>query len=276
MHTKAHLHAARWLVPTLFVVAGFITVFLVRRTASSLAEYTVPIPSWAYLLFFAIAVVVLSFLRKRTRTRVLWEALFTTAVFLGIWYVFILLNLPFGVSLLLASFFTILHIFIHLVVFHDMFFLFGSIGAALIFAGWLPAEVLLIVLVGFTVYDMVAGPRGGPVQHLAERLSSLGFIPGFAFPEKFVDIFHDLDSIGTGNWILLGTGDVVLPLALVASASGWSVASGIVVTLGMLLGALFLIARRDLHPRAALPGLSAGASVPFLILLFMHAFFGVV
>ncbi|MCR4278758.1 MAG: hypothetical protein NUV81_02525 [bacterium] len=276
MRDPKHLHAARWLVPTLFVVAGFFTILLVRNSASSLVEYAVPIPAWAYLLFFLIAVIVLTFLRKRTRTRVLWEALFTTAIFLGIWYVFLLLRLPFGVSLLIASFITVLHIFIHVALFHDVFFLLGSIGAAVIFAGWLPAEVLLVILVGFTVYDMVAGPPGGPVQHLASLLASLGFIPGFAFPEKGSDIFQDLDAIGSGNWVLLGTGDVVLPLALVASASGWNIASGVVVTLGMLLGALFLIARRDLHPRAALPGLSAGAAVPFLILLFVHAFLGVV
>lgn len=272
MARPKHRHAARWLVPALFAVAGAVTIPLVRNRASSLGEFAPPIPMWLYAGLFVAVSAVFLFVRKRMRARLLWEVFFTAAIFLGAWYFLLLGGVSFGVSLLIVAGMAVLHIFFHIAALHNLFFFLGCVGAAVIFAEWLPAEALLLVLVGFTVYDMVAGPPGGPVERLARQLTSIGFIPGFAFPARARDFFRHVDSAVSGNWVLLGTGDVILPLALVASAAAWDAMSGVAVTLGMLLGALFLIARKDLHPRAALPSLAAGAAVPFLVILFIRAF----
>ena len=272
MPKKIPVHSARWMLPVLYFVAGISTIALVRTAPTTIAQNAAWLPLWQYVVLALFAGVMIFAILRRAQSRVLWEVLFTIAIFLGVWYVLLLLRIPLGVSLFAAALLTIMHLFIHIAAYHNFFFLLGSIGAAIIFSSWLPSEGVLIVLVAFTVYDMVAGPPGGPIERLAKRLVSLGFIPGFALPERVRGLALELDDIRNGGWVLLGTGDVILPLTLVASASVWSASSGAVVVLGTLFGSLILIARPDMHPRAALPPLAAGAAVPFLILLFSRVF----
>ena len=273
MQKSVRPHGSRWMLPLLFVLGGAVTVGLVQiaqKTFTASASSWLPI--WHYVILGILSIVVITALIRRAQSRFLWEVVFTLAVFLGTWYVFLLLGLSVFISLMIALGFIVLHIALHLAIIHNIFFFLGCVGAGILFAGWFPPELLVLILVAFTVYDMVAGPPGGPIEHLAKRLVSFGLIPGFAFPNRVSGFIKDLDSIQKGGWVLLGTGDVILPLSLVASASRWGIASGVLVMLGMLLGSLFLIARKDLHPRAALPPLAAGAAVPFLILLFIRNF----
>ncbi len=261
-------HTARFAVPSLFLVAGLLTIATIGRISTVSPFSHALLSTGQYIALAVFAFIFVLALLKRARSRMLWEVLFTLAIFFGVWYVFLILGFSVGISVLIAAVLTILHLFIQIPLYHNAFFLVGGIGAAIVFAGWFPPEVLLLILVAFTVYDMVLGPPGGPIVHLTKRLVSLGFVPGFVFPERLRGYVSGMDEERRRSWVLLGTGDVVLPLVLVAHAASWGFWEGVVVMLGMMLGSLSIIARFDLHPRAVLPALAAGTAVPFLALLF--------
>jgi presenilin-like A22 family membrane protease len=266
-------HGARWMIPALFFLAGTFVVCLIRAAVAGLPAASQPwLSAWQYVALAVLSVVVTGALLKRAQSRFLWEALFAFAVCYGTWFVFLLLGLSTLPAAASALALAVVHLFLRNAAIQDIFFFLGCTGAAILFASWFPPELLILLLVAFTVYDMVAGPPGGPIERLAKKLVSFGLIPGFVFPSALKGFLGDVEDLRKDGWVLLGTGDVILPVSLVASAAMWGAFPGLAVTLGMLLGSLFLVARPDLHPRAALPPLAAGAAVPFVIMIFLRDF----
>ena len=223
---------------------------------------------WQYaFLAVAIAILVVSFLKK-IHHRMFWEILFTATLFLGVWYA-LLLVLPMGVALFVASGLTLAELLIRNVAVHNLFYLIGAAGVALDFAGWFPPEALVAGLVAITLYDMVAGPPGGPVEKMASELVQRGIVPGLVIPSRADQLGGDLDAVVKTDATLLGAGDLIVPFCLVAKASFVGAWQASVVLAGLVLGALILGRTGDTHPRAALPALATGAIVPFLVLRLM-------
>ncbi len=252
-----------------FVIGGALVIGI-GATARSLmteARYTT-IEWWQYaLLALVIGLTVILFLKK-VRHRLVWEVVFTVTLFLGVWYA-LLLILPISIALVAASVLTLADIFLRIVAVHDLFYLIGAAGVALDFAGWLPPEAILVVLVVMTIYDMVAGSPGGPVEQLAAELVQRGIIPGLVIPTQWKQLVSDLDHVVKTDAALLGAGDVILPLCLVAKASFVGVLPAVAVLGGLIVGVIVLGRTGDTHPRAALPALATGAILPFLVLRVM-------
>jgi len=256
----------RLFLVSLFVFAGIAVIVVVATAQFFPTARRVQIAiSWQYV-FLAVVVVMgaLSFLRK-FRHRMLWEILFTLTLFLGVWYAFLLV-LPVGWALAIASACTLAEIFFRNVFVHNLFYAIGAAGVAINFAGWLPSDVLLVGLVAFTVYDMVAGPPGGPIQSFAADLIQKGIIPGAVIPLHARDLTANVDDVVRRDATFLGAGDLILPLCLVARASFRGVGPAVLVLSGLVIGAFLLGRSNDLHPRAALPALAVGAAIPFLVL----------
>lgn len=252
----------RWLLPALFLLGGALAVTTVRAIPFSVSAFPWT-RGWQYAILGILAGGMFVATALKRASYVVWEALLTVAAFLGVWFVMLLLGIPLGWSIGIASLLTLAHLFIRVVILHDVFFLVGCVGVALDFALWLPSEVLLVGLVAFTVYDMVAGPPGGPVAALAARLVRHGIVPGFILPARVRDLAAGVDDAVRSRAAMLGTGDLILPLMLAARAAVWGVTEAAFVLAGIFLGALVLGHRKDLHPRAALLPLAVGAAVPF-------------
>jgi presenilin-like A22 family membrane protease len=251
------------MLPALFALGGALAILVVRVVPYQASAVPWAL-TWQYLILgFLACGLVISVALKRS-SRVVWEALLTVAAFLGVWYVILLLGVPVGWSIGIASLLTLAHLFLRVVALHDLFFLLGCVGVTLNFALWLPSEVLLVALAVFTIYDMIAGPPGGPIVALAETLVRHGFVPGFILPARLKGLWSDVDTAVRSRAAMLGTGDLILPLMLVARAAVWGTVEAAFVLAGLLLGAVVLSHRKDLHPRAALVPLAVGAVVPFL------------
>lgn len=222
--------------------------------------------SWQYVFIGLIAAILLTALFLRKPNRLLWEVAFTAALFLGVWYL-LMLVFPTGPALLMASILTLSHLSIRAVALHNLFFLLGGAGVAVNFAGWLSPEILIMALVGFAIYDKVAGPPGGPIQSLAGKLIAQGLVPGIIVVGQVKDLLaHVRKLIPQNRAAVLGSGDVILPLSLVASAAKTSPASALLVLAGIITAILVMLRSDVLQPRAALPPLAIGASAPFVLL----------
>lgn len=264
-HPAANERAMRAMFVLMFLFGGAavtLVVWLVRQAPRlSLMQVT----SWQYAFLVLLLVGTLISIIRRIQTRLFWEVLFTLTLFLGIWYLFLLV-LPLGWALLAASLLTLSHLMLRTVVLHDLFYLLGAAGVAIDFAGWLSPELLLLALVIFSIYDMLAGPPGGPIEDLARRLVKQGVVPGVVVASRFRDLFVAIDEAMKRNASLLGAGDLILPLALVARAAFAGMEQALIVLAGILVSAILLARGEMHHPRAILPVLAAGAAIPFVVL----------
>lgn len=259
-----------WELVSIFALAGLLVVAVVERLRAFPPSLSfASVVNWQQAFVGLMALIVIISVVRKVRSRLIWEIVFTLALFLGVWYL-ALLALPFGWGIGLSSTLTILALVLRTGLWHNAFVLIGSAGVAMNFAGWLSSDVLLVGLVVMTLYDTLAGPPGGPVEELASRLVQKGVVPGFILVPRFSDLFRSITELMRGNGALLGAGDVILPLSLVVRAAFSSWTSALMVLAGLCVGALVL-GRGSSHPRAALVPLAAGAAIPFFILRLMGA-----
>jgi len=256
----------RWVLLSIYLFAGLAilgVIWLVQDARIHPSEGIMT--SWQMVFIIILALALLTMLFKRIRSRLFWEGIFALAVFLGMWY-FFLFTLPFGYALAAASALTLLQIFFPIIAIHDLFYLIGCVGVVINFAGWLGPDILLFGLVLFSFYDTVAGPPGVSIEILTSKLVKTGIVPGFVIPSRLRELGDLVETPVKDSVVLLGAGDVILPLTLVAKAAIGGPALGAIVLAGIVVGAVFLGSLRDSHPRAVLPILAAGAALPFVIL----------
>ncbi len=252
-----------------YVLAGLLVTGIVWAARQHpLSFVAAGISPWQQAIVVILALATVLMLFKKLRTWAVWEALFVVTLFLGIWYA-ALLVFPLGYALLIAAAMTIIQLAVPRVWSHDAFYLVGACGVAISLSLWLPGEVLLVWLVAFSLYDILAGPPGGPIMELAGKLVGHGIVPGLVVIGRLRDFNLPIKVQALGQSALLGAGDLVLPLALVARAAFGGTYQALFVLAGIVVGVLFLSRGDMLHPRAALPALAAGACVPFVILRFM-------
>lgn len=266
----------RFFLVFFFFLAGLVTIGILFgvRAFPSHARFQMVV-SWQYAFVGALAATAIVGFFRKFRNRLLWETLFLTTLFLGVWYAMLLI-LPVGVALLLAAALTLAQVFVRIVAVHNLFYLVGGAGVAINVAGLFSPEILVASLVAFTIYDTVAGPPGGPIEALAAFLIHKGIIPGLILPSRGRELFASIDEVVRGRAVLLGAGDLILPLTLVARAGFRDLVPAFVVLAGLLVGAGALAIQgrrsgqsaRHLHPRAALPLLATGAAIPFLLFRF--------
>lgn len=249
-----------------YLLAGLsVTAIIQSARRHPLSFVDAGIASWQQAIVIILALATVLMLFRRLRVWAVWEAMFTTTLFLGIWYA-ALLVFPLGIALAIASSVTIIQLSMPRVWTHDIFFLFGACGVAVSLSLWLPGEVLLVWLVAFSLYDILAGPPGGPIMELAGKLVGHGIVPGLVVVGRLRDLGLPMKVQALGRSALLGAGDLALPLALVARAAFAGTYQAVAVLSGLAVGVLFLSRGDMLHPRAALPALAAGACVPFIVL----------
>ena len=259
----------RWCLLALFGLTGIVIVVTLQLTRLSFVKPDrSSLAIWEYVFLAVLFAAALISLLKKLRSRMLWETVFTLTVFLGTWYV-CLFTLPVGVALVTAAVLTLASIFLRRVWTQNLLYLLGTAGVAIDLAGWLSPEVLMALLVVMTVYDMVAGSPGGPIEELAKSLVSKGIILGFIVVPRVKDLAASIDDAVKTDAALLGAGDMILPMCLVARASFMGSWQGLAVLAGTLVGAYILGEAQPTHPRAALPALAVGAIIPFLVLRFL-------
>lgn len=253
------MRGARWQLLLWYLFGGGVIFAVVRwMMISRFVSYSF-LTTWQYvfLCVFVIGGVIGTF--RRMPARVWWETLFTLSVFLGVWYL-CLLVMPQPVALVAASLLTLAYLFFPVLPIQNLFYLLGAVGIAVDLSGWLSAEFLIAGLVLCTLYDIVAAPPDGPIHLLHLVLEPHGLVPGIVVKRAM-----DPSSVT----LLLGTMDLVLPFSLVGRAAFSGVWQAFVVLGGLLFAGVFLTRIQTTHSRAILPALTAGVVVPFVILHFL-------
>ncbi|MCC7357634.1 hypothetical protein IT408_03985 [Candidatus Uhrbacteria bacterium] len=290
----------------LFLILGCLSVVLGHEMMLRLTEISpglLVIGRQVLIVLIGIGVTIT--LVTKFSKRLVWELVFLVAVILGMWYLFFVF-FPWKIAVFLSLALILGEIFLRNVLWHNMFFVLGSLGLALTIAGWLGVEALVVLLVAFTVYDMLAAHPDGAIGVLAQHLVRSGIVPGFILPPTFVGLFQSLDrvaqkpivnserlqnqdstgeefdvdkeerrlyqNLGLVHMGLLGAIDVVLPLSLILRASMIDVRLGTYCVIGLMIGGIFL-SQSSSHPRHVIAALNMGVVIPFVGMQLIGYFF---
>jgi len=181
----------------------------------------------------------------------------------GIWFDQVVASL--AAVLLIILFWALQNVIVQNIV---MVLTIGGIGAILGIS-FVPTTVL-IILVLFSFYDIIAVYKTGHMVKLAESMIRSRAIFGFIIPDSFRGLKEPLSSVAPGDqFMILGSGDVIFPLLLSASLVRISIVQAVVVSIfsgiGLLLMFTLFSSQRERRPMAALPPIVGMSIIGYLL-----------
>lgn len=149
---------------------------------------------------------------KRNISYIWWEALLLAFGFCGIW-ILALTILPGIYGVLLATVLTLVTFLWPLVLWHNLSFLFGTLGLGLFVSMRFPFEVLLICAVGVIVYEVQRQNKFEMATLYADAWS-VGLPPGFLIPAELKGWLTDNQKTWqAGKGLVVG----FLPLIIISA-----------------------------------------------------------
>jgi presenilin-like A22 family membrane protease len=132
--------------------------------------------------------------------------------------------------------------------------------------------VAILVILSF--YDIIAVYKTRHMITMAQDMMQSGALFGFIIPQKASGFKEKTTQIVPGDqFMVLGSGDVVLPLLLTASLVRQSMGQALIVLVFSLLGLLFMnlvfTNQKIRRPMAALPPIAALTIIGYLVALLM-------
>ncbi len=254
-----------------FSLIGVISIFSVAKIYSSSfvsGTQTLAISWWQFLLAFGIGTAIVLGLIRIMHGGLLLRLFFLFALFSGTLIttsVFIPDTWALIFSLFLVSFYVIWS----RVWFHNLILILTLPGIVALLGASLNPWTVVLILIIMSVYDYVAVYKTKHMVRMAKAMISGRAIFAMIFPEHWHGFKSHLNEAHPGEgFMMLGTGDFVFPLIMVASAYAISpVAAWLVFSfalIGLLLMHLIFVSQKIRRPMPALPPLAAFAIIGFL------------
>lgn len=155
---------------------------------------------------------------------------------------------------------------------HDILMVLGLAGAASFFGLGFTPQVVVALLLIFSVYDFIAVYKTKHMVLMAKEMIEKKVILGFIIPKEIKYYKDKLSQVKPGgNFMILGGGDVVFPSLLAVSVIPSGFLKALIIVLFSLAGSFFsywLFSRRDKkEPIPALPPIALLAIIGYFITL---------
>ena len=129
---------------------------------------------------------------------------------------------------------------------------------------------VVIILVVLSFYDIIAVYRTGHMIKLAQTMIQTRAIFGLVIPEKAEGFKENVRAVEPGErFMILGSGDVVLPLVLAAALASISLRQSITVAVfacaGIALTHLLFANQPERKPMAALPPIALMSIIGYVV-----------
>ena len=178
--------------------------------------------------------------------------------------------LPENPSTLLAVILGIAFVFIKRVFIQNIAMIFGIAGIGAIFSLSITPITAVIILLVLSFYDIIAVYWTKHMVKMAEGMIKTKNIFGLVIPEKAEGFMSSMERAEPGNgFMILGSGDLVMPILLSASLVSISLMSAFIVGLfsigGMFLTHLLFVNQKIRRPMAALPPIAAMAIIGYVV-----------
>lgn len=217
----------------------------------------------------AIILLIIKFVKSGFKKRVLLKTILLLVFFFGS-FIFFEVWLGDAIAFPIILFLLFLWLKMPNIFTHDLLMIFGMAGLSSVLGLELTPEAIAILLVIFSVYDIIAVYKTKHMVKMAKAMIEAGAMPGLILPSKVSELKTPLGktSLG-GNFLILGSGDIVFPLFLSISLIEEGVLKSIIVTFFALLGLLvsfwFFFRQKERRAIPALPPIAIFSIIGYLI-----------
>lgn len=261
----------------MFLAVQLWGVFLAGSIIKNSSQYGLPDRpvefTWPHLLALIVgAVLLFLFIKYSNRTSDhLLKVVFALIVFSGSQ---ITLMSAVGVFYadILALLLVITLFFFNKVLIHDIAVILTLIGIGTIFGLSLSPLTAVIILVVLSFYDIWSVYVTKHMIKIAQRMIQSGAIFGLIIPTFNKDFFIKTKDIISGDRsMILGSGDIVLPLILAASIARISAPDALIVvifsSIGLWITHLLFVNQLERKPMAALPPIALMSILGYLFFI---------
>lgn len=277
-----------WKEAFLFFLTQILGIFVAIRVSRVLEVLKIkpqPISFYGFLVYILIAtLIILVFLKiSKKGSGVVLQILFVLAVFSGLDILFSTFIMEPGAMILAAGLVTfrfirptvLLH---NLIVIGSLSGIGGVLGITLF-----PRDAIILLII-LAIYDIIAVYKTKHMVKMAQEMIKKRVILGIIIPEKIlgfrasmVDVEQDkipvrriLKPGARAQFMILGGGDLALPLLLISSVAVLNIWRAIVILIFALFGLLamhLIFIKLKSRPMAALPPLAIFSILGYLVSL---------
>lgn len=259
----------------LFALAQFVGLFVAVKGKALAVGQQAPAFEFTPLeivLVLAVLVLFVYFVRRFSQKSVIFfRVILALAIFAGSQTVFAFLFDDVLVSFAAAVFLAFTALKSKIVFLHDLAVILAIAGIGGILGLSLTPIAAIFILIILSFYDIIAVYKTKHMVRMAEEMIKSRAIFGIVLPQKARGWLEKLDNVRPGGeFLILGSGDLVMPLVLIASVVGFhGLREAIFVLLFSLLG-LFLtyflfITQKTRKPMAALPPIAVLSIIGYLL-----------
>lgn len=171
--------------------------------------------------------------------------------------------------LVLAAF-----LFIKNVLVHNLGIILGVAGIGSLLGLAISPRTAVLIMIILSFYDIIAVYLTGHMVKMAKTMMESGAIFGFIIPSQVKGFFsHKQEAqaqVGVGGqFMVLGSGDIGLPVILASSVVIYSLNDGIIVAMFSLVGLfithLIFVNQCERKPMAALPPIATMSIIGYLV-----------
>ena len=175
-------------------------------------------------------------------------------------------------SIIFGLFIVLIFTFWRTVLMHNLAMVIAIAGLVPLIGMGLSPKIAIIALVVMSFYDIIAVYKTKHMINIARSMILSGAPFGFVVPTSWVGFMANNNEVGPkmgDKYMLLGAGDIGLPMLLISSIATNSIWSGVIVGIFTLMGVfvthLLFINQERREPMAALPPIATLTIVGYLI-----------
>ena len=258
---------------SLSLALGILASIRLNEIFKSLEITPSRITIWQFIVYFILVtlllVLVVYFLKFRKGKKIFFKGMFLFTVafgnllFFGLWLPGIL---SFGLVILLI----ILLLKINSLVIHNLVLIFAIAGVGSSLGLRLKPEMVILLLLIFSVYDYIAVYKTKHMVKIAKEMVTQKAILGIVIPQEISELQTRIKKVKPGGrFLVLGAGDIIFPLILSSSLVPQSISNSLIVALfsliGLFFGFLIFISKKIRQPMPALPPIALFSIIGYLI-----------
>jgi len=264
----------------LFYFTLALGIFCATNLEKILEIRKIEIPSFSsleFIFYFFLATLfaflIFRFLRERVIKGKIYKFLFLSVSFFSS-LIFFESFLPEPVPLILVFLLIFWWIKKPIVLNQNLLIIFSLAGIGASLGLSLKPEAVIFILIILSIYDFIAVYKTGHMIKLAREMMEAGVITALIIPPKISGFSFSLNKVKPGSdFLILGGGDVALPLIFCASLIPLGILKSLIVSIFSLFGLFFnfyiFIKQRARKPMPALPLIALSSIVGYGLSQFM-------
>ncbi|XOB46714.1 MAG: presenilin family intramembrane aspartyl protease [Candidatus Nealsonbacteria bacterium] len=258
---------------SLTLVLGITTAFKSNKILT-IQKIEIPqISFWRFIFQFFLASIfiflIIRLIKTKKKKRLIFKILFVLTIFLG-GVLMLSVWIPDIISLILISVLILWWWKQPSILIQDLCIILAIAGVGSILGLTLAPEIVMALLIIFSVYDFIAVYKTKHMIEMAKEMVKSRAVLGLIIPPNLSAFFEPLKEIKSGGkFLILGGGDIVFPLLFCCSLIPFGILKSLIVgffsLIGLSVSFWFFLSQKKRQPIPALPPIALFSILGYLI-----------